>query len=228
MNKIITSLGLLIGLSAASMLAQSPKYPPFSEYQMTPEAEVALARSAAPDNVSAHATVKVLTASGFKVAAQGDNGFVCIVMRGWGGPTFSPTFLRDMVYDSKVRAPICFNPAAVRTVLPLQELRTKLGMEGKTPDEITAGVQAAYTKGELPKMETVAFAYMFSADQYLGSMVGHWHPHVMVYTPYYDNSMLGGNPLGGVLPAVGDDAGTPFAVTVIPVDHELFIKSTEK
>jgi len=107
-------------------------------------------------------------------------------------------------------------------------LRTKLGMEGKTPDEITAGVQAAYTKGELPKMETVAFAYMFSADQYLGSMVGHWHPHVMVYTPYYDNSMLGGNPLGGVLPAVGDDAGTPFAVTVIPVDHELFIKSTEK
>jgi hypothetical protein len=55
-----------------------------SEYMMTPEAEVALARSAAPENVSAHATVKVLTAFGYKDAVQGDNGFVCIVMRGWG------------------------------------------------------------------------------------------------------------------------------------------------
>jgi hypothetical protein len=70
----------------------------------------------------------------------------------------------------------------------------------------------------LPKIDIVAFAYMFSAGQYLGSAAGHWHPHMMVYTPYYQNSMLGGNPPGGVLPVVGDDAGTPFAVTVIPVD----------
>jgi hypothetical protein len=224
MRKILAGLGLLVSLQAGSIFGQSLKYAPFSEIAMTPEAEIALARSAAPDNISSHATIKILTPSGFKVAAEGDNGFVCIVMRGWGAPTFSPAFLRDMVYDPKVRAPICFNPVAVKTVLPLQEFRTRLGMEGKTPDEITAGVQAAYTKAELPKMDTVAFAYMFSADQYLGSMAGHWHPHVMVYTPYYDNSMLGGNPLGGILPVVGDDAGTPFAVTVIPVDHDLFIK----
>jgi hypothetical protein len=224
MRKILAGVGLLVSLQAGSIFGQSLKYAPFSEIAMAPEAEIALARSAAPDNISSHATIKILTPTGFKVAAEGDNGFVCIVMRGWGAPTFSPAFLRDMVYDPKVRAPICFNPVAVKTVLPLQEFRTRLGMEGKTPDEITAGVQAAYTKAELPRMDTVAFAYMFSADQYLGSMAGHWHPHVMVYTPYYDNSMLGGNPLGGILPVVGDDAGTPFAVTVIPVDHDLFIK----
>src|SRR5258707_8855842 len=86
-------------------------------------------------------------------------------------------------------------------------------------------VQAAYAKGELPKMETVAFAYMFSADQDLGPQVGHWYPHMMVYTPYYENSMLGGNQVGGTLPFVGDDAGTPFAVTVIPVAHELAVKT---
>lgn len=228
MKKIVAGLVLLfVSMQAARVHGQNSKYPPLSEYMMTPEAEMALARSAAPENVSGHATVKILTAAGYKVAAQGDNGFVCIVMRGWGAPTFTPAQLRDLVYYAKLRAPICFNPVASRTVLPLQELRARLGMEGKTPDQIAEAVQSAYAKGELPKMETVAFAYMFSADQDLGPGVGRWHPHMMVYTPYYENSMLGGNQ-PGVLPIVGDDAGTPFAVTVIPVDHNLAIKSQGK
>jgi len=69
---------------------------------------------------------------------------------------------------------------------------------------------------------------MFSADQDLGPGVGAWHPHMMVYTPYYENSMLGGNPFARMLPIVGDDAGTPFAVTVIPVDHNLAVKAQGK
>src|SRR5260370_12981654 len=228
MNTLIAGLGLLISLHAGAIFGQSHKYAPFSEIAMTPEAEIALARSAAPENISSHATVKILTPSGFKVAVEGDNGFVCIVMRGWGAPTFSPAFLRNLVYDSKVRAPICFNPVAVKTVLPLQEFRTKLGLEGKTPDEITAGVQAAYSKGELPKMETVALAYMFSADQYLGPMAGHWHPHVMIYTPNWDNAMVGGNQIVGPLPAIPDDSWAQFAVIVIPVDPAFFVKAAVK
>ncbi len=229
MRKIMAGLILVLGsMQVASSRGQSAKYPSLSEYMMTPEAEIALARSAAPENVSAHATVKILTASGYKVATQGDNGFVCIVMRGWGAPTFTPAPFRELVYYAKLRAPICFNPVASRTVLPLQELRARLGMEGKTPDQIAEGVQAAYAKGELPKMEAIAFAYMFSADQDLGPGVGHWHPHMMLYTPYYENSMLGGNQVGGVLPFVGDDAGTPFAVTIIPVAHELAGKAQGK
>jgi hypothetical protein len=226
MTKTLATLGLLVSLQAGSMFGQSLQYGPFSELTMTPETEIALARSAAPEHVSTHATVKVLTTSGFKIAVEGDNGFVCIVMRGWGAPTFTPLPLRDLVYFAKLRAPICFNPAASRTVLPLQELRTKLGMEGKTPDQIAQGVAEAYAKGELPKMETVAFAYMFSSDMVLGPANRHWHPHVMVYTPYYENSMLGGNPMRGALPVVTDDAGTPFAVTVIPVDPELAVKAS--
>jgi hypothetical protein len=44
---------------------------------------------------------------------------------------------------------------------------------------------------------------------------------MMVFTPYYENSMLGSNEFAGALPFVSDDAGTPFSVTVIPVDHVL-------
>ena len=86
-----------------------------------------------------------------------------------------------------------FQPSVIRNGDAL--LRNKLAMEGKTPDEITQGIQAAYSKGELPKRDGVSFAYMWSADQNLGSF-GHWHPHMMVFCPYYENSMLGDNPLG--------------------------------
>jgi hypothetical protein len=37
--------------------------------------------------------------------------------------------------------------------------------------------------------------------------------------------MLGGNAFGSALPFVSDDAGTPFAVTVIPVDHTLAVRA---
>jgi hypothetical protein len=219
---------LMATLGADAAWAQNVPYPPLSAYLMPRDAEVALARSGGPEHVSARATVKILTPSGYTVAAQGDNGFVCIVMRGWSAPTYTPKQFRDFVYDAKLRAPICFNPAASRTVLPLQELRAKLGMEGKAPEQIAEGVQAAYARGELPRMEGVAFAYMFSADQYLGPGIGAFHPHVMVYAPYYDNAMLGGNQFGSMLPFVSDDAGTPFAVTVIPVAPQLAVKARMK
>src|ERR1700716_682676 len=114
---------LLIALPASLAAAWAQSSPPLGEYMMDQPAEVALAESAAPESISGRATIKVLTASGYKAVAQGDNGFVCMVLRGWAAPTFSPIPLRQLVYDAKLRAPICFDPVAVRTVLPYQELR---------------------------------------------------------------------------------------------------------
>lgn len=219
-------LGLLLaGLAAASTKAQEAKYPPLSEYMMAQDAEIALAKSAAPDYVSDHATIKVFTASGFQTANEGDNGFVCLVMRGFtGAPTFTPVQVRSYInYDAKTRAPICLDPVASRTILPYYELRTKLGLEGKTAEQIAEGVQAAYAKGEIPKRPDVCFAYMWSADQVLGP-AGHWHPHLMVYLPYYE-TLLGTRHPPTPLPAIGDDEGTPFAVGTIPVDDKLAIKA---
>jgi hypothetical protein len=213
----------LASLLAAPAWSEALQYPPLSTYMMDRDAEIALARSAAPETVSSRATIKILTTSGYQVATQGDNGFVCVVERGWAAPTFTPAAFRDLAYDAKLRAPICFDPVAARTVLPYQELRAKLGMDGKGPDLIAQGVQAAYAKGEIPKMEGVAFAYMYSANMYLGPQVGHFHPHVMVYAPYYNNAMLGGNGRDTLLPRISDDEGTPFAVIVIPVDERFAV-----
>jgi hypothetical protein len=144
---------LLATLDVVPMLAQSPKYPPLSEYTMAQDAEIALAKSAAPDYISDQATIKVFTESGFQTVHEGDNGFVCVVMRGFtGAPTFTPVQVRDYInYDAKTRAPICLDPQAARAVLPYYEFRTKLGLEGKTAEQIAEGVQAAYVKGEIPK-----------------------------------------------------------------------------
>src|SRR5260370_2936708 len=154
---------------ATGRKAQAAKYPPLSEYMMARDAEIALAKSAAPQAISDRATIRILTASGYQTVHEGDNGFVCMVMRGFTvAPTFTPVQMHAIGSDSQLPSPICFNPQAVRTVLPYYELRTKLGLDGKTPDQIAEGVQAAYAKGEIPKRTEVSFAYMWSADQVLG------------------------------------------------------------
>lgn len=224
----LMDLTLLAGMFVTAVYSQTPTYPPIEEYLMAPADEIALAKTAAPANISDRATIKVLTKSGFEVAQQGDNGSVCMVMRGFSAPTYTPAQFRNLVYDPTVRAPICFTPSAVRMVMPYYELRTKLALRGKSPDEIAEGVAAAQAKGELPRRDEVSIAYMWSARQNLASGIGHWHPHVMVFAPYYDNAMVGGNPFGSPLPQLTDDAGTPFAVVVVPVDDKLAIGGESK
>src|SRR5262245_16264452 len=142
---IVFSMYLLSGVGVPAGHAQSGgKYPPLADYMMSRDAEVALARSAAPGNISSRATIKVLTQSGYTVDRKGDNGFVCMVMRGWSAPTYTPEQFRDLVYDPTVRAPICFDPRAAQTVMPYYELRSKLGMEGHPPDQIKPGLTPAY------------------------------------------------------------------------------------
>jgi hypothetical protein len=135
-------------ITTSTGYAQTAKqYPPLADYLMPRDAEMALAKSAAPANISSRATIEVLSESGYEVVHKGENGFVCLVMRGWTAPTYTPVQFRDLVYDPTLRAPICFDPEAVRVVMPYYELRTRLGMARKSPEEIAEGIQLAYAKG---------------------------------------------------------------------------------
>jgi len=212
---------LLVALGQAAHADKA--YPPIAAYLMAQDQEVALARTAAPASVSGPATVKVLTPQGYKVVETGKNGFVCLVMRGFSAPTYSPKMFLDLVYDASVRAPICFNAQAAAEVLPYYELRTDLGMKGQSPDQIRAGIEAAYKAGRLPRRTGLSVAYMWSGEQNLGPNVHHWHPHMMLFAANLDNAMFGNNDFGTPLPQLSDDAGTPFSVAVIPVDDRLFV-----
>jgi hypothetical protein len=224
MTRLTFGLAVLLTGLGSSVIRGQTKYPPIDEYLMSRDAEIALARTAAPANISDRATIKILTKSGYEVAREGDNGAVCMVMRGFSAPTYTPSQFRDIVYDPHIHAPICFTAPAARSAMPYYELRTKLAIAGMTPDQIAQALETAYVKGKLPKRDAVTFAYMWSAHQHLGSGINAWHPHMMVFAPYYENAIVGGNAFGSPLPQVSDDAGTPFTVVVIPVDDKLAIK----
>src|ERR1700691_4590518 len=91
-----------------------PSMAPIEQYLMTDRnAEIALARSAAPEAISRDATILVLGRHGYETAVEGKNGFVCAVERAWMGPFDGAEF-----WNPKVRGPLCFNPPAARSVLP--------------------------------------------------------------------------------------------------------------
>ncbi|MDE2262204.1 MAG: hypothetical protein KGL45_06755 [Gammaproteobacteria bacterium] len=110
------------------------------------------------------------------VAAAYSNGFVCLVERSWGATTGDPDF-----WNPKVRGPLCLNPPAVRTVLPIYLMKTKLVLAGKPKEEIVRALAAAFAGNELPPLEPGAMSYMLAKRQYLGDEPKRWHPHLMFF-----------------------------------------------
>ena len=150
---------------------------PLSQYLIADKAsEIALARSAAPASISDAADVLVFTPDGYKAAAKGSNGFVCLVIRSWAKSTDDAEF-----WSPKVRAPHCLNAAAANTYLPIVLLKTRLVLAGRSRTEIGQAVKAGFDSKQLKPLEPNAMCYMMSKDQYLSDDDQHWHPHLMWY-----------------------------------------------
>src|SRR5271154_7124163 len=66
--------------------AQYASMVPLDQYLMDRNAEIGMARSAAPEAISRDADVLFLGRNGYETAVKGNNGFVCAVERGWMGP----------------------------------------------------------------------------------------------------------------------------------------------
>ena len=171
---------LFIWPACAGAQAAKAPYPamaPLDRYLIPDEkAEIALARSAAPASISGAADVMVLRRDGYVTAVKGSNDVVCIVERSWAKPTDDAEF-----WNSKIRAPHCFNPAASRTFLPIFLKRTKLVLAGKSKAQILAAIASALDKKELPALAPGAMCYMMSKQQYLSDDGMNWHPHLMFF-----------------------------------------------
>ncbi|HKW29577.1 MAG TPA: hypothetical protein VJT54_09590 [Verrucomicrobiae bacterium] len=165
-----------------------PKMAPVEQYLMNRDAEISLARSAAPDAISRDASVIVLTRHGYETAVQGTNGWVCMVGRSWGAMFDHPEF-----WNPKVRAAGCFNPPAARSVLPYEIKRTELLLAGHSKLEVVAAIKAAIDKKELPTLENGTLCYMMSKDSYLTDSGGHNLPHLMFYDTPADDAAWGAN-----------------------------------
>lgn len=210
---LVAAVLALVAASAPSIAAQ--KTPDLTPYLIPEQAvEVALARTAAPANVSGAATVLVLTRTGYVEAAKGTNGFTCLVARSFHAPFGDPNF-----WNAKFRAPHCLNPAASRTVLPELTKRAEWIMQGVSVPDIEARTKTAFASHALPMPAPGAMAYMMSPKQYLSDTEPHWMPHLMFYfdksTPTSAFGAAGFK--APVIDGSADDKDSPIHVILIPV-----------
>jgi len=194
---VIKGFALLIALGTAyqTMVYQAmaqdatmpyPKMAPIEQYLMEKNAEIQLARTAAPESISRDATILILGRQGYETAVQGTNGFVCLVGRAWGA-----AFDWDEFWNPKVRAADCLNPQAAGSLLPIFYLRARMVMAGRSQAEIVSAVKAAFENKQLPDLESGAMDYMMSKSSYLTDQGGHNMPHVMFYALVKDGKDWG-------------------------------------
>lgn len=210
----LLSILLLLGV-AGQGYAQEKKpapYPamaPVDQYRMADaHDEIALARSAAPPSISAEAEVLVLGKHGYETAAKGRNGFVCFVERSW-----TAGFDDAQFWNPRVRGPNCFNPPAVRSVLPQYLKRTEWVLAGASKAQMVEKARVEFASHRFTAPEMGSLSFMLSKQGYLGDdAAGAWLPHVMFFVPHGQAAAWG---VGlSASPILGTDA-SPFEPTVL-------------
>lgn len=188
-----------------------PSMAPLDQYLMDQNTEIAMARSAAPASISNDATVMVLGRHGFETAAEGKNGFVCIVQRSWSAPIDDPEF-----WNPKGKAPACFNATAARFIVPLLMKKTELVLAGRTKSQLFEVVSASLEKKELPTPEAGAMCYMMSKQTWTDSY-GHWLPHLMFFVPLTEAASWGAGSPGSPVVNAFVNPRERHTVFLIPV-----------
>jgi hypothetical protein len=193
-----TAALLAVSSAAAEPVALYPDMAPIDAYLMDRAEEIALARSAAPNSISRDATILVLTRTGYETAVTGTNGFVCMVVRGFGGPFDWPER-----FNPKIRAAECLNPPAARSVMPFAKLRTSMVLAGRTTAETVERIKVVLSTKEIPPLEPGAMSYMMSKSSYLTDEGDHNMPHLMFFVPVEDAADWGANAPDA--PVIGGD-----------------------
>jgi hypothetical protein len=188
-----------------------PRMAPLDQYLMERDAEVALARTAAPESVSRDADVMVLGRHGYETAVKGKNGFVCMVERSWMTQPDDPQF-----WNPKMRGPVCYNAPAAQFSVPVDIKKTESILAKQSNTQMAEDIKAAFDKNELPALEPGAMAYMISKKGYLNDGAGHWEPHLMFLVLQTNAAAWGANLDGSPIFALEDklDRYTLFLVPI--------------
>lgn len=185
---------------------------PIDQYLMADRnAEIALARSAAPESISRDAEVMVLGRHGYATAIKGKNGFVCLVERSWMAPYDDPEFL-----NPDQRAPLCLNPPAAQTHLPFTLKATELALAGMSKTQMFETIKAAFDKKELPLPAPGSMCYMMSKQQFFDRKHGNADPHLMFWFPQSDDMSWGAG-LPGSPVYLHQDSPDPITTFIISV-----------
>lgn len=210
------ALGTVLLCASAVHAAPYAAMAPIDQYMTDRDAEIALAKSAAPPSISDKATIMVLTPHGYDTAIKGSNGFVCAVERAWMSNYDFPQF-----WNPHMRGPLCYNPAAVRTILPYTIRRTELVLAHRSKSEMSAAIATDIANHKLPPLEAGALTYMMSKQQFLNDNGKNWMPHLMFYFPRAARENWGagfpGSPV--LLNPQFQESPEALSVIMVPVTH---------
>ena len=175
MHQLTLLVSFLVSGALTASAQQSSGLPPL----LPRDREVALALSAAPSEISDHASVYVLERNGYVLAREGSNGFTCLVAR---------NHPQDL-------APVCRDPEGTKTVVPRLLAEAELRAKGKSQQQIREEINESLRTGQYRVPQRVGVAYMLSFEAIgfipeLGRAIP-VKPHVMFYAPYLRNEDIG-------------------------------------
>jgi hypothetical protein len=214
MRSVLLTL-LALGFTLGSVRGQAAVAGQSGRRALLPlEREIALARSAAPSEVSDSATIYVLGENNWEIAVRGSNGVACHVNRSWVASL----------------EPHCFDAEAAATILPMELRRTELLHQGRSLAEANQDIAEGLASGRFRLPRRLAMSYMMSSAQQLisddGQAAGNWRPHVMIFFPYLTASELGLGTNRDSRAATLVDPGKPTANVMVVVRDFVEPRST--
>jgi hypothetical protein len=196
-----SSAVFLFAASLAS-LAQVNNTKPAYDMSLSRAEKIALAKSAAPAEISDHSTVYVLDSAGYVKVQDGTNGFSCFV---------------DRQFPLN-QEPTCFDAEGTATTLQTRFFVEEQRAKGRSEDQIKADLDAGYKSGKFLAPRKPGIVYMLSDSIYLfiaqNNQLVHAPPHLMFYAPYATDKDLGSPPPGMNMPRL-IRAGQPDAVMIV-------------
>ena len=172
---VVGTLSIGLFSSTALIPATAQELPRVYDASMPRDQQITLAESAAPAEVSSHATVYILGPKGYEKAREGTNGFSCFVVRQFLTPTETTI------------APQCLDAEGSRTLLLVYMHGEELRTNGKSEAEIKADVASGYKEGRYQNPNKPGFLYMMSSENRLNPTSdksnGIFPPHLMFYAP---------------------------------------------
>jgi hypothetical protein len=193
-------LALVLLGSTSAAFAQTETLKAAYDFSLPREERIKLAKSAAPPEISDHATVYVLDKTGYVKVQDGTNGFSCFVDRQ------TPLNLE----------PTCFDAEGSATTLISRFYAEDQRAKGKPEEEIKAGIDAGYRTGKFHAPAKPGIVYMMSDHGVLfvsGKLV-HIPAHLMFYAPYATDKDIGSPPAAANMPRL-IRAGQPDAVVIV-------------
>ena len=168
------------------------------------DAQIQLARSAAPAEVSDHATIMILGKNGYETAVKGANGFTCLVLR---------QYLNTI-------EPECYDAEGSRTTLQTDLFIETQRAQGVSDADIDKAIEAGYKSGKFKAPAKPGIVYMMSPHNRVfdpdAKKVISFPGHLMFYAPYATKATVGS---GKGAPYIVNPGKPNALLIVVPQSH---------